>query len=128
MCKENSLVRFLVNTSNSKFPLPYILTSKRFSKRKKKQNFIVVPFLKIPTQQKTNHYVPSGFCSCSMFAYREVENLLKLYRGKDCMEVFCKHIESEADRLYNMRPEMPMKCLTQDEWREFNRATKCHMF
>ena len=26
-----------------------------------------------------------------------------------------------------MFPEMPMKRLTQEQWREFNRATKCHI-
>ena len=39
------------------------------------------------------------------------------------MEVFCKYIEEEAKRLYNMFPERPMKRLTQEEWREFKRAT-----
>ena len=27
-----------------------------------------------------------------------------------------------------MFPERPMKCLTKGEWREFNGATKCHIF
>ena len=52
---------------------------------------------------------------------------MKLYRGKDCVEVFCKHIKGEAKRLYNMFPERPMKHLTQEEWRELNRATDCHI-
>ena len=51
---------------------------------------------------------------------------MKLYWGKDCVEVFCKHVKEEAKRLYYMFPEMPMKCLAQEEWREFNSATKCH--
>ena len=57
----------------------------------------------------------------------EVEDLLRLYRGKDFVEVFCKHVKSEAKRLYNMFPERPMKGLTEEEWREFNGATKCHI-
>ena len=31
--------------------------------------------------------------------YGEVEDPLRLYRGKDCIEVFCYHIEEEAKRL-----------------------------
>ena len=45
---------------------------------------------------------------------------MQLYWDKDCVEVFCKHIKKKAKRLYHMFPEMPMKRLTQEEWREFN--------
>ena len=40
------------------------------------------------------------------------------------MEVICNNIESEADRLYHMFSERPMKHLTQEQWREFSRVTK----
>ena len=63
----------------------------------------------------------------SKFAYGKVENPLKLYRGEDCVKVFCDYVENEAKRLYHMFPEKSMKCLTKEEWREFNRATKCHI-
>ena len=43
------------------------------------------------------------------------------------MEVFCNHIESETKRLYPMFPARPMKHLTQEQWREFNRATNRHI-
>ena len=64
---------------------------------------------------------------CLWRGYGEVKDPLKLYEGRDCIEVFCKHIESEAKRLYNMFPEKPIKRLTQEEWREFKRATKCRI-
>ena len=35
-----------------------------------------------------NHHVPSGFCTYTIFWYGEVEDPLRLYRGKDCIEVF----------------------------------------
>ena len=68
----------------------------------------------------------SGFFTFSTYAYGEVKDPLKFYQGKDCVEVFCKHIEEEAKRLCRMFSEMPMKRVTQKEWREFKRATKCH--
>ena len=61
----------------------------------------------------------------SKFAYGEVENPLKLYRGEGSVKVFCNYIEKEAKRLYHMFPEKPMNRLTREEWREFNRARKC---
>ena len=61
------------------------------------------------------------------FAYGEVENPLKLYRGEDCVKVFCYHIENEVKSLYHMFPEKPMNHLTHEEWREFNKAMKCHI-
>ena len=62
--------------------------------------------------KEINQHIPSGFCVYSKFAYGEVENPLKLYRGEDCVEKFCDYIENEVKRLYHMFPEKPMKPLT----------------
>ena len=77
--------------------------------------------------KEINQYVPSGFYVNCVFTYVEVENPLKLYRGGNCVKVFCDHVENEVKRLYHMFPEKPMNCLTREEWREFNRARKCHI-
>ena len=63
----------------------------------------------------------------SKFAYGKVENPLKLYRGEDCVEVFCDYVENEVKRLYHMFPEKPMKPLTSKQWKKFKRARKCHI-
>ena len=52
-----------------------------------------------------NQHIPCGFCVYSKFAYGKVENPLKLYRGKDCVEAFYDYIENEAKRLYHTFPE-----------------------
>lgn len=77
--------------------------------------------------EKINTHIPSGFCSYTKFAYGKVENLLKLYRGKDCIEVFAKHVVDEVKRLYSMFPQREIKILTKEEWSSFNNATKCHI-
>ena len=41
-----------------------------------------------------NHHVPSRFCTYT-FAYGKVKDSLRLYRGKDCVEVFCNHIKKD---------------------------------
>ena len=43
--------------------------------------------------KKVNQHIPSGYCVYSKFAYGEVKDPFKLYRGKDCVEKFCKYIK-----------------------------------
>ena len=90
------------------------------------------------TSEVTKHS-PSGWCVYSKFAYGpsrlgtpsgsygEVKDLLKLYRGKDCLEKFCDHVRQEAHRLYHMIPEKPMDPLTKKQWKRYERSTICHI-
>ena len=61
---------------------------------------------------KVNQHFPSGWCIYSKFAYGDIKEPLRIYRGKDCVEKFCDHIRQEAKRLYHMFPEKPMDPLT----------------
>ena len=58
-----------------------------------------------PYTTKVNQHIPSGWCVYSKFAYGEVDDPLKLYRGEDCVEKFCDYIKQEVHRLYHMFPE-----------------------
>ena len=80
-----------------------------------------------PYTKKVNRHIPSGFCIYSKFAYGEVKDPLKLYRGKDCVQVFCDYTKKEVRRLYHMFAEKPMELLTSEEWKGYNQATKCHI-
>ena len=80
-----------------------------------------------PYTSKVNQHIPSGWCVYSKFAYGEVQNPLKLYRGKDCIEKFCDYIKEEAKRLYHMFLEKPMDILTNEQWTRYKRASKCHI-
>ena len=68
-----------------------------------------------PYTNLVNQHTPSGWCVYSKFAYRDVDNLLRLYRGKDCIETFCNYMKGEARRLYHMFPEKPMSPLTKKQ-------------
>ena len=70
-----------------------------------------------PYTKKVNRHIPSGFCVYSKFAYGEVSTPLKLYRGKDCMQVFCDYMKKEVRRLYHMFSENLMGPLTSEEWK-----------
>ena len=63
-----------------------------------------------PYANEGNQHTPFGWCTCvySKFAYGDVDNLLRLYSGKDCIETFCNYIKGELYRLYHMFPELPM--------------------
>ena len=64
------------------------------------------------TSEVTKHS-PSGWCVYTKFAYGEVKDPLKLYRGKNCLEKFCDYIRQEAHRLHHMFSEKPMDPLTK---------------
>ena len=51
---------------------------------------------RISSAHGVNVHTPSGWCVRSEFAYGEVKDPLKLYRGKDCVSKFCEHIIGEA--------------------------------
>ena len=81
----------------------------------------------IPHINHINKHIPSGFCTYSTFAYGEIKNPLKLYRGKDCIEEFCKYIRSQARQLCNDYPEKPMIPLMPNQGKEYNSSNKCHI-
>ena len=80
-----------------------------------------------PYTSEVSWHIPSGWCVYSKFAYGEVENPLKLYRGKDCVEKFCDYIKQEAHKLYHMFPEKPMDPLTNKQWKRYEKASRCHI-
>ena len=70
-----------------------------------------------PYTNEVNQHTPSGWCVYSKFAYGDVDDPLRLYRGKDCIETFCNYIKGEARRLYHIFPEKPMDPLTKKQWK-----------
>ena len=80
-----------------------------------------------PYTNEVNHHTPSGWCVYSKFAHGDVDDPLRTYRGKDCMETFCNYIKGEAHRLYHLFPELPMDPLTKKQWKKYKRSTKCHI-
>ena len=79
-----------------------------------------------PCTEKINKHVPSGWCVHSTFAYKDVDNPLNMYRGKDCVEKFVEYIEEEVKQLYATFPQQPMTRLTDESKRQHKAAEKCH--
>ena len=123
MPKEGSFVEFHNGQNQLKVPFVMYADFEAILKPTKESNFNP----EASYTKEINQHIPSGFYLYSIFANGKIENPLKLYRGEDCVEQFCGYIENKAKRLHHMFPEKPMKPLTHDQWREFNRVMKCHI-
>ena len=77
--------------------------------------------------EKINTHIPSGWCVHSTFAYGDVPNPLKMYRGRDCVEKFMEYIKKEVKQLYETFPRKPIIELTNVLKREHEAAEKCHV-
>ena len=82
---------------------------------------------KAPYTEKISKHVPSRWCVRSTFAYGDVTDPLKMYRGKDCVEKFVEYIKEEVKRLSEKFPRKPMIELTDALKREHEAAEKCHI-
>ena len=82
---------------------------------------------RILTTRGINIHTPSGWCVWSEFAYGEVKDPIKLYRGKDCVRKFCNHIIGEARHLYHSFPEKPLEPLTKVQWKDYKSTSSCHI-
>ena len=80
-----------------------------------------------PYTNEVNRHMPSGWCVYSKSTYGDVDNPLRTYRGKDCIQTFCNYVKREAHRLYHMFPELPMGPLTKKQWKKYKQSTKCHI-
>ena len=80
-----------------------------------------------PYTKRINCHVSPGFCTYSACAYGDVKDPLRLYRAKDCVEVFYKHIQDEAKILYPILPAKLIESLTSEQQREFHEAGNCHI-
>ena len=82
---------------------------------------------KTPYTEKISTHVPSVWCVHSTFAYGDVPDPLKMYRGKDCVEKFIEHIEDEVKWLYATFPHQPITEITDLLKREHKATEKCHI-
>ena len=51
---------------------------------------------KVSSTEKIKTHVPPGWCVHITFAYGDIPDPLKIYRGKNCVEKFVEYIEEEV--------------------------------
>ena len=121
MPKQGSTIEF--KDGQNQFKVPFIMSADFESILE----LIESPNPNQPYTNEVNQHTPSGWCVYSKFVYGDINNPLRLYRGKDCIETFCNYMKGEANRLYHMFPELPMDPLTKKQWKKYRKATKCHI-
>ena len=109
MPKENSLIRFHSGQYQFKVPFATYADFEAILQEEERHQVTDTAIATRSTTKLINFHIPSGFCTYSTCAYGKVKDPLKLYWGKDCVEVFCQDIQEEAKRLCHMFPKMPMK-------------------
>ena len=124
MPKQGSSIEF--KDGRNQFRVPYI-TYADFESILELMGPVEPRSLNQPDTNEVNQHTPSGWCVYSKFAYGDLDNPLRLYRGKDCIETFCNYIKGEARRLYHMFPKLPMGSLTKKQWKKYKQSTKCHI-
>ena len=75
--------------------------------------------------EKKNKHTPSGdslFTNCS---FDETKNKLDCYRGKDCMEKFCKDLREHAIKIINYK-EKEMIPVTSEGNEYYEMQKLCH--
>ena len=124
MPKQGSTVEF--KDGENQFRVPYIMYAD-FESILELMDPVEPGSPNQPYTNEVNHHTSSGWCVYSKFAYGDVDDPLRLYRGKDCIETFGNYIKGEAHRLFHMFPELPMDPLTKKQWKKYKRSTKCHI-
>ena len=61
------------------------------------------------TEKKTKH-TTSGYSLFTNYSFHSTENKLDCYRGKDCMERFCKNLKNHATEIikYEEKEMIPL--------------------
>ena len=57
---------------------------------------------------KINKHAPSGYLLFTHCSFDLSKNKLDCYRGKDCMERFCKDLKKHATKIINMKKMVPL--------------------
>ncbi|XP_057299543.1 uncharacterized protein LOC130630167 [Hydractinia symbiolongicarpus] len=69
-------------------------------------------------------HVASGYAFMTKFAHGEVEESSDCYRGKDCMERFCKGLRDQVNRAIR-HPQKKIIPLTHEEKEAYKSAKRC---
>ena len=82
--------------------------------------------LKNLTQKKIKH-TPSGYSLFTNCSFDETKNKLDYYRGKDCMEKFCKDWRQHTMRMFNYEKKRNEITLTDEENKSYEEQKVCYI-
>ena len=95
--ENNKILKYIPGDKSSKVPfiiyadLECLLQKINTCKNKLKKSY---------TEKKAKHK-PSGYSLVTCCSFYKFKNERKHYRGKDCMEIFCKDLKDQAMKIIN---------------------------
>ena len=76
--------------------------------------------------EKNVMHKPSGYAWCSICSFDDTKNKRYFYRGKDCIEKFCKDLKELGTEIINFE-EKEMIPLTNKEIKSYEKQKVCHI-
>ena len=80
----------------------------------------------LPQKKKTEHTL-SGYSWITCCSFDASENKRSYYRGKDCMEMFCKDLRDQAMKIINYEKK-EMIPLTDKETVSYEKQEVCYIY
>ena len=77
------------------------------------------------TEKKAKHK-PSGYAWCSICSFDDTKNKHYFYRGKDCIEKFCKDLKELGTEMINFKKK-EMIPLTNKEIKSYEKQKVCYI-
>ena len=122
MPKEHEKIKYLPGEKSLKVPfiiyadLECLLKKMRSCKYNPENSY---------TEKKFKHK-PSGYAWCSICSFDDTKNKRYFYRGKDCIEKFCKDLKELGTEIINFE-EKEMIPLTNKEIKSYEKQKVCHI-
>ena len=120
--KEYEKIKYLHGGKSLKVPL--IIYADLECLLKKCDLVKIIP--KILTQRKNVKRKPPGYAWCAIYSFDETKNRRYFYRGKDCIEKFCKDLKELGTEIINFQ-EKEMIPLTNKEIKSYEKQKLCHI-
>ena len=120
MPKENEKIKYLPGEKSLKVPfivyadLECLLKKVQYCQNNPKNSY---------TEKKSKHK-PSGYAWCSICSFDDTKNKRYFYRGKDCIENFCKDLKELGKEIINFKKK-EMKSLTNKEINSYEKQKVC---
>ena len=122
MPKEHEQIGYLPGEKS--FNAPFIVYADLECILKKTQYYQNNPE-KSYTEKNAKHK-PSGYTWCSICSFDDTKNKHHFYRGKDCIEKFCKDLKELGTEIINFK-EKEMIPLTNKEIKSYEKQKVCHI-
>ena len=75
---------------------------------------------------KLNKHTPSGYSLFTQYSFYLTKNRPDCYRGRDCMESFCKDLKKHATKIINFEIK-EMIPLTDEENKSYKKQKVCYI-